>query len=1060
MKFKKVEIQAFRAYDKVEDGTFDFQLKNQRNADFISIYAPNGFGKTSFYDAVEWGYTSNIHRFLRKQKFNLESSKSQKNINSGEGSPEHKSKYQILRNHNADDATKGFVKLFTTNSDKPTVRNIPIPRSGVADYKFDNKETENEYFQKVILSQEWIDAFLKEDDAAERYRTFISYFGNQQLDKYYTSIVSLIKSGDAKIKQLTADLKGVQKEIQFNGDQEILKKVNDKITTLRAIYSELSLIDSDFTDKDFLHYNSQLIELQHDLVFELNKNNGIQKLINLAFNGDEDLLGLGQYESEQARLPELRKLFETYKTRLDGFDHLDKLNSELKVLLEQVAEIQQHQTVLREIQQVFFKFSQTQTEIEAEQANVQKTAAERDKAESKLGEANIAILKATEEENNILNRIAATQGYKKNAEVLHQKIHQDQPEETRLLGQKTEKQGVLNEIGQKIQTTEQHIKRVESNLSGLPIGKYPNSANAQYASFAKRIEKAEQEQKQYGQIRTQLGEVDNQIKSRQNFNDEIERLVAMGSQIVDRTQTSHCPLCSHDFKTYSDLASSIAGNTLLSKDLQKMIEQRSNLQQQQTQALEVINQLRQDIETGFRKELDTLREELKKQLAEQTIIQEELEIIDRTLLAINQTKLTLNGLLNNKTYADYLSELEKEIRLEEKELTKAKENITVTKKSSDESKEKFETTKQQIELFLKRQQELANRPDYLQILQYFQQNLEIETPDLKALNDRSAQLNSLKENLEKQRAEKRQSVAELSAPLIGMNPVDVEVQVRQAREALTRTEEAISSFESFLIREFNYLPEELTTAKDFLLEFDRRLKKDIEKDQKTQVDIQVLTEQLQAVLPYLKYQNSVREERGIREQLGFLKETVRKRLTMEKNKVAEHLDKEIGSFFYQDLINDLYEKIDPHPTYRKIRFLCDFKEDKPKLNVCVVGDSGEERLIPNLYFSTAQLNILSLSIFLAKALNVTDKTGKYVDCIFIDDPIQSMDSINILSTIDLLRSLVFNNKKQIILSTHDENFHNLLQKKLPTDLFDSKYIELETFGKVKRTKTDAEAVDN
>ena len=90
-----------------------------------------------------------------------------------------------------------------------------------------------------------------------------------------------------------------------------------------------------------------------------------------------------------------------------------------------------------------------------------------------------------------------------------------------------------------------------------------------------------------------------------------------------------------------------------------------------------------------------------------------------------------------------------------------------------------------------------------------------------------------------------------------------------------------------------------------------------------------------------------------------------------------------------------------------------------------------------------------MSIFLAKALNVKDDDGQNIDSIFIDDPIQSMDSINILSTIDLLRSLVVTYGKQIILSTHDENFHYLLQKKIPTEYFDSKFIELETFGKVK-----------
>lgn len=162
------------------------------------------------------------------------------------------------------------------------------------------------------------------------------------------------------------------------------------------------------------------------------------------------------------------------------------------------------------------------------------------------------------------------------------------------------------------------------------------------------------------------------------------------------------------------------------------------------------------------------------------------------------------------------------------------------------------------------------------------------------------------------------------------------------------------------------------------------------------------------------------------------------------------MEKQIKSFFYEDLINDLYKRIDPHPEYTKVKFIPDFKDAKPKLNVCVYGKNNiDDSVIPNLYFSQAQLNILSLCIFLAKALNAKDGNDNPIDCIFVDDPIQSMDSINILSTIDLLRSIVVNHKKQIILSTHDENFHNLLKKKIPQALFQSKFMELETFGKVK-----------
>ncbi|MFY0253578.1 hypothetical protein ACDQ55_06440, partial [Chitinophaga sp. 30R24] len=211
----------------------------------------------------------------------------------------------------------------------------------------------------------------------------------------------------------------------------------------------------------------------------------------------------------------------------------------------------------------------------------------------------------------------------------------------------------------------------------------------------------------------------------------------------------------------------------------------------------------------------------------------------------------------------------------------------------------------------------------------------------------------------------------------------------------------------------------------------------------------LLFEQKDLLLRFLNYESLQRSFNSINAQIEFKKGEVRSKLTEERQKVSEYIHHQVENFFYEELINSIYKKIDPHPDCKRITFKCDFNGDKPKLNVFVIGDNDEIPHIPNLYFSTAQLNILSLSIFLAKALNTKDETGQPVDSIFIDDPIQSMDSINILSTIDLLRSIVVNLGKQIILSTHDENFHNLLKKKMPPELFNSKYIELETFGKVK-----------
>lgn len=209
----------------------------------------------------------------------------------------------------------------------------------------------------------------------------------------------------------------------------------------------------------------------------------------------------------------------------------------------------------------------------------------------------------------------------------------------------------------------------------------------------------------------------------------------------------------------------------------------------------------------------------------------------------------------------------------------------------------------------------------------------------------------------------------------------------------------------------------------------------------------LLSDQLNDVLPCLEFLSARSEVKRL-ELLRTEHEALQAALNVEYSEIVAKLQKRIDEFFYSDLINSIYRKVDPHPDFKEVQFVCDFPDgERPRLHV-LVADSEGDVIVPNLYFSAAQINILSLSIFLARALHVT-ANGKTVKCIFIDDPIHSMDSINVLSTIDLLRNISKKFDRQIVLSTHDRNFFELLQKKLPHDEYGSKFIELETFGKVK-----------
>ena len=161
MKFKRIEISAFRIYDNPADATFDFSTRDGQPADFVSLYAPNGFGKTSFYDAVEWGVTNNIQRFWQNEEVAEHSIQALKELT--------QKAVKLWRHTNSVNDT--YVKIETDQEGDPLYRELRLHGNAKVDASKD--QLEQKEFRKVILSQEWISAFLKEVNGAQRYRVFM-----------------------------------------------------------------------------------------------------------------------------------------------------------------------------------------------------------------------------------------------------------------------------------------------------------------------------------------------------------------------------------------------------------------------------------------------------------------------------------------------------------------------------------------------------------------------------------------------------------------------------------------------------------------------------------------------------------------------------------------------------------------------------------------------------------------------------------------------------------------------------------------------------------------------
>lgn len=1040
MKIKKVEIQAFRAYDKAENSTFDFGISGDKYADFVSLYAPNGFGKTSFYDAVEYSYTNNIDRLLKNK--NKDVAKSEKNINKSE-------KQYILRNRLSDANLESYVKLTTTSN--VFNKKIPAPRKNAADYKFDENETERGYFREVILSQDWISSFLREDKPDERFTKFIDFFGDKDLDNYRKSLDELITKNEKLLKSLQNDLKGILPKLKYDSDIEILSKINEKINLLNELGNHFRIVDTYTSGKDILELSNTISERKNDLHHNISRLREVFTELELLISGNERIVsfrGFRDYIREQTNLTErlsalaiIRTKFINLKQKKDQIESIQNKNRELdseknqkdgivKILPDYTKIITQIQQKEKEISDLKIAKESSSKEISETESILNENTAKTDNFQNLLNE----VEKKIEQLPEIVNIIESSQ---KNITKVNDDI--EQTNET------------LEKEKNKLDSISNRIEELKKALSEISNKNYPSQFESTFEKYKLYIEKILNSEKSLEEKSKQLQSLNFQIEDQKSFQKDLELFVSKGLSIIHEQKTSSCPLCNQDYKTYNDLANAVSSNKLLSQRMSELLNEKNEIEKSHQQVLEELSKNVQELVAIISKDIS--KDELAEKDARENILNINKTLTELQNKFLNETKILSSQrvLLQNKSKEEYETWAKEIINSYRAELEELKSTIQALNDKLLKGKEQQQIIIKKLEADESGLQVLENSDILKEISDFFLKNYPNQKIDSKQLYTDLENINAdIQKNLNSIK-DLSDTIKILETELQESKEENVTNEITQINGTLSRIS---ASIDIYKLNAGKYISSDIDKMDEDV--FNDSIAKSKEENEKKISDyneeikqLELLSELKDNVLPYLEFEENKKIENNIKSNIEK-KKKVTKLLKGEIEKVNSHIEKQIKSFFYEDLINDLYKRIDPHPEYTKVKFIPDFKDAKPKLNVCVYGkNNSDDFIIPNLYFSQAQLNILSLCIFLAKALNAKDDDGNPIDCIFVDDPIQSMDSINILSTIDLLRSIVVNHEKQIILSTHDENFHNLLKKKIPPTLFKSKFMELETFGKVK-----------
>jgi len=1041
MKFKQVEVSAFRIYNKPEDSTFDFTTDKGGIADFVALYAPNGFGKTSFYDAIEWGITNNVQRFWQN-KNTLES------IDALRASTTKQVK--LLRNNNAKNNTKTYVKI-TTDSEELPPRTLKVHGGRKTD--IDNAENvENRSFRQVILSQEWISVFLKEVDGERRYQIFMQNPDLIGIDNYYKGVKVLYGENQKMIESLKTEIELIKRGINTENEYNPLETINNQILEINKELSnnKIDLLDLSASKEDIKDFKDLVSNkiINHDKEASIIETLSQIKKIKI---GDSNIVGIEAFHLLKENLEGINKKIKETQSNLQKFKDLQKIQNKLSNQKKNISDLIKQESEHKKILKNYDYYNIIKEKIEEKTKQGKSIEKDQFDLNTKIEGLTIQEATITNKIESLIKQKLDLEEKEKNLPSLESRSNHLRKERPKFEKLNEKNRLEIEKLSFKINSIEDEINelekvKIETNNCDYSLLLINNQSDL--IDLTNELIKCIDDKHN---LELKVKELNEQINQQKSLNTTIEEFINAGLTIVNDVQDSKCPLCEHQYNSYKELVSRISNNKALNTILKELLLAKNKISEE-------INKKTKEISEGNKKLIKFYDQKINKLNKGKKVLEEKLDNLiksqRKTLEKLTSLKneaeeigVKFNGLTISgykKQLKDLLSKVSKENDNLNKKLSEIKKELSKLKNTHNNNVAKL--------AFIKTEnQNLEKGEKYVSILEWLTNNLTSENSTKTGLHEKIKKITNEIEKARNDIAEIEKSISDYDKELNFFNQksqLKIELSLLKNQKEI---EKQIQEFKYFLKDKFSIEVDNFNqkTLIKFLNEKENESKEELKRQNSLREGFMKLEKYAENLYPFLQSEKAKLIVKEKENELIFLKNNVTPLLEAEKKNTRDYIDEKIRDFFYQNLINDLYRKIDPHPDFKSVKFVADFDTSSPRLDIFVENLNNEESLIPNLYFSTAQINVLSLSIFLASALN----SDEY-DCIFIDDPIQSMDSINLLSTIDLLRGIIVNENKQIILSTHDENFFNLLKKKIPKNIFKSKFLELESFGKLKKEESN------
>lgn len=851
MKFKQVEVSAFRIYDKPEDATFDFTTNNGDIANFVSLYAPNGFGKTSFYDAIEWGVTNNVQRFWQN-KNTQESIDALKTLTNEQ--------VKLLRNTNSNRGTETFVKITT---DKETREPRYLYTHGLRKTDINKPhEFENQEFRQVILSQEWISSFLKEVDGGRRYQLFMQNPDLVEIDNYYKGIKALYNENQKMMDSIKSSIEEIKKEIQPKTDFNPLETINNEINQINKKLGKesLKLITLNTTKEQLKEFQDDVAGKKVDNDKELKIREKLSQ-IKIAKIGEGSIIGVDRFYALDKDLKGVNERLKEINTSLEKFKELDKKQVEIENLKNNLSELSklklEYQEILRdynyfkERNEVFKEKIKTLSSLEKDQLENSKQVGELTKEESIFSNQNESLIKQKleieKQENNLPKITERNISIQKELEKQNKSLEENKLE----IEKKDSKIGLINN---EIKELEEVKKETENNeYSLISLGK-----NSELIELTKSLENLD---KIKHQLLKELKELDEKINQQQSLRATLEDFIKSGLTIANDLQKSTCPLCEHQYNSYKELAKSISNNKALDSTLQELLSQKNKLNENIENNARKIKQGNEKLIHFYNEKIDGLIKEQKIHKEQKINLNKSRKELTTTLEKLKNEEKEISVTLNGLSLEDFKLQIEKSNLKNTKDSTEVNKKLVEIKKQLLAATEKQKNINSEIEQIKNENNLLEKDKKYLKISNWLTQNLTSEDKSKSGIEKKTEQISSKVKEIRKRISENQGLVENYKKELSQLKQEELVKSESHFRENKKNIEQKIEEFAYFINDKFdvdinNYDKESLSK---FLDDREYYFKVELQKDTLLKEGFSKIEKYAENIFPFLQSEKAKEE---------------------------------------------------------------------------------------------------------------------------------------------------------------------------------------------------------